>query len=184
MSGRYYHRVVRDRGEEARAWPLETPLGTYTAVSTDKGLMQLTRSPPEKVVKRLRKDGFSVNLTIDKIIIKTREELTEYFNKARRSFSIRLDLRGTDFQLKVWDALLQIPYGEVISYRGVAEMIGRPRAYRAVGNAVGSNPIAIIIPCHRVVKNNNKIGGYSCGVEIKERLLEIEGSLHKLKRVV
>ena len=82
---------------------------------------------------------------------------------------------GTDFQNSVWDAIHQIPYGEVRSYKWIAEQIGRPKAVRAVGNATGSNPITIIIPCHRVVRSNGNLGGYGGGLERKRQLLKLEG---------
>lgn len=82
---------------------------------------------------------------------------------------------GTDFQRLVWDAIYQIPYGEARSYKWIAEQIGRPKAVRAVGSATGSNPITIIIPCHRVIGSNGKLGGYGGGLERKRQLLSLEG---------
>jgi methylated-DNA-[protein]-cysteine S-methyltransferase len=103
------------------------------------------------------------------------KQLTEYFGGKRLVFKLPLDLeQGTPFQRKVWRALLDIPYGRTATYKEIAEAIGQPSASRAVGGANGSNPIPIVIPCHRVVASGNKLGGYSGGLDIKRRLLELE----------
>jgi methylated-DNA-[protein]-cysteine S-methyltransferase len=103
------------------------------------------------------------------------KQLNEYFSGKRKSFDLSLSLDGTEFQKKVWNALMQIPYGETRSYKEVAEMIGSPKAHRAVGAAVKNNPIPIIIPCHRVIRSNGDIGEYSGGFDIKRKLLQLEG---------
>lgn len=102
------------------------------------------------------------------------KELEEYFSGKRKTFSVPLSPRGTPFQQKVWAALRAIPYGRTVCYRDIAEMIGRPAACRAVGNANGKNPIPILIPCHRVIAAGGSLGGYSLGLEMKKRLLELE----------
>ena len=94
-----------------------------------------------------------------------------------RLSDIMLDLRGTDFQKAVWMALLNIPKGRVCSYRDIAVAIGRPKAVRAVGTAVGSNPVSLVVPCHRVVQSNGKLGNYGWGLSIKQALLEQERAL-------
>ena len=104
-------------------------------------------------------------------------ELTEYFNGKRKYFSVPLDIQGTDFQKSVWRQLLNIPYGKTISYMLLAKLIGNSKAVRAVGKANGENPLPILIPCHRVINSNGKLGGYSGGLDLKEKLLEMEGSL-------
>lgn len=88
---------------------------------------------------------------------------------------IELDLRGTQFQRDVWQALLNIPKGQVISYGDVANDIGRPKASRAVGSAVGENPVSLIVPCHRVVQSSGKLGNYGWGIDLKEKILHLEG---------
>ena len=103
-------------------------------------------------------------------------ELEEYFAGNRREFSLPLDLRGTEFQLRCWNALLTIPYGEVRSYGQLARAVGCPRGYRAVGMANHDNPIAIVVPCHRVIASDGTLGGYGGGLELKRRLLELEGA--------
>lgn len=104
-------------------------------------------------------------------------QLDEYFQGLRREFSIRLDPRGTDFQKKVWDCLLTIPYGQTISYHDIATALGKPHANQSVGNANGKNPVAIVIPCHRVLGKNGKLTGYAGGLWRKEWLLKHEGAL-------
>jgi len=104
-------------------------------------------------------------------------ELEEYFAGTRRQFTFPIDLRGTDFQLACWRALLEIPYGETRSYADIARAIGKPHAFRAVGMANNRNPIAIVVPCHRVVASDGTLCGYGGGLDLKRKLLELEGAL-------
>lgn len=104
-------------------------------------------------------------------------ELEEYFAGKRREFSFRLDLRGTDFQIACWRALLTIPYGETRTYADIARIVGKPRAFRAVGMANNRNPIAIVVPCHRVLASDGTLCGYGGGLSAKRKLLELEGAL-------
>jgi O-6-methylguanine DNA methyltransferase len=104
-------------------------------------------------------------------------ELEEYFAGQRREFSFPLDLRGTDFQLACWRALLAIPYGETRSYADIARAVGRPSGFRAVGMANNRNPVAIVVPCHRVIGSDGSLAGYGGGLDIKRKLLELEGAL-------
>jgi O-6-methylguanine DNA methyltransferase len=101
-------------------------------------------------------------------------ELKEYFAGERREFSLPLDLRGTEFQLACWHALLEIPYGETRSYRDIAEAIGHRRACRAVGMSNNRNPVAIVVPCHRVIASSGSLCGYGGGLDIKRKLLDME----------
>lgn len=103
-------------------------------------------------------------------------QLGEYFDGARTEFDLKLNLRGTDFQRRVWKALMTIPYGETRSYGEIARQIGSPTAFRAVGLANGRNPIAIIVPCHRVIGSNGTLTGYGGGLERKQALLDLERS--------
>lgn len=103
------------------------------------------------------------------------KQLKEYLMGKRRSFDLPLDLQGTDFQKAVWKALLAIPYGETRSYKQVAQSVGNPKACRAVGGANNRNPILIVIPCHRVIGADGGSVGYGGGIDIKERLLKLEG---------
>lgn len=104
-----------------------------------------------------------------------RIQILEYFEGRRRTFDLELAPHGTDFQRRVWDALLRIPWGHTWSYRELAEQIDNPGAIRAVGQANGANPIPLVIPCHRVVAADGTIGGYSAGLDRKRMLLALEG---------
>jgi O-6-methylguanine DNA methyltransferase len=104
-------------------------------------------------------------------------QLKEYFAGKRKSFDVPLDLTGTEFQLKVWKELQNIPYGETVSYKEIALRLGNAKLVRAIGITNGTNPIPIIIPCHRVIYSSGQLGGYSAGVDIKIKLLETEGCL-------
>ena len=109
------------------------------------------------------------------IVRQAEQELREYFASRRRTFTVKLDLEGTEFQRKAWQAMRKIPFGETISYGDQARKVGKPKAYRAVGSANGKNPIPIIVPCHRVLASDGSLGGYSLGLSMKRRLLALEG---------
>jgi len=104
------------------------------------------------------------------------EQLEAYFRGERTTFEVALDARGTRFQRRVWDAVREIPYGETISYKELAERVQSPGAFRAVGRAVGANPVPVIVPCHRVIGSNGAPVGFGGGLERKARLLELERS--------
>lgn len=110
------------------------------------------------------------------ILLKTQKQLNEYFAGQRKNFDLPLDFEGTEFQQKVWQALLSIPFGETRSYKDIAEQIGNVKAVRAVGAANGKNPISIIAPCHRVVGANGKLVGFAGGLENKDVLLKLESN--------
>jgi methylated-DNA-[protein]-cysteine S-methyltransferase len=112
----------------------------------------------------------------DEILEKTRTQLDEYLNGSRKEFDIPLLLVGTDFQRRVWKALLQVPYGATASYLQIARAIGKEKAVRAVGNANAANPISIIVPCHRIIGSGGELVGYGGGLSVKRRLLELEQS--------
>jgi methylated-DNA-[protein]-cysteine S-methyltransferase len=109
-------------------------------------------------------------------MIRAAKELRGYFAGNVRNFNVPLDMQGTEFQLSVWNSLVKIPYGETRSYSQIAKSVGRPKAVRAVGAANGSNPVAIIVPCHRVIGSSGKLTGYGGGLPLKKRLLELEGA--------
>lgn len=128
-------------------------------------------------------DGFITNISFKELkaqkeetplIKKTYLELEEFLNKKRKTFDIPILPKGTNFQKRVWEELLKIPYGQTVTYKDIAQRIGNEKACRAVGMANNKNPIVIIIPCHRVLGTNNNLTGYSGGVEIKQKLLELE----------
>ncbi|MDR1207522.1 MAG: methylated-DNA--[protein]-cysteine S-methyltransferase [Rickettsiales bacterium] len=107
----------------------------------------------------------------------TARQISEYLAGRRREFDLALTPAGTPFQMDVWRALLKIPFGKTCSYKDIAVAVGRPKAVRAVGNAVGKNPIPIIIPCHRVIASDDGIGGFSLGLPLKRKLLKLENCL-------
>lgn len=117
-------------------------------------------------------DGEVTNET--PLIRKTLEQINEYLNGERCQFDLPLQIEGSEFQVRVWNALLTIPYGETRSYKDIAEQIGSPKSCRAVGGANNRNPISIIIPCHRVVGSGGLLTGYAGGLDVKQRLLELE----------
>jgi methylated-DNA-[protein]-cysteine S-methyltransferase len=110
----------------------------------------------------------------DPVLTETARQLDDYFHGKRKSFQLPIALKGTPFQIKVWQALQTIPYGTTMSYQALSELIGSPKAMRAVGMANHCNPIAIVIPCHRVIGKNGSLTGYAGGLEIKKKLLELE----------
>jgi methylated-DNA-[protein]-cysteine S-methyltransferase len=110
----------------------------------------------------------------DDAFAETRRQLEEYFAGERTSFDLPLDMHGHEFERRVWAALRQIPYGETVSYGEIAERIGAPGAARAVGLANGRNPVAIIVPCHRVIGANGKLTGFGGGLPMKRALLDLE----------
>ena len=111
----------------------------------------------------------------NELVDECKKQLEEYFNGKRKSFDLNIKfVKGTEFQLKVWNALKEIPYGEKVTYKYIAEKINNPKAIRAVGGANNKNPISIIIPCHRVIGVNGKMVGYAEGIDKKEFLLKLE----------
>jgi methylated-DNA-[protein]-cysteine S-methyltransferase len=150
---------------------VESPVGQLKLVASDAGLAAILWQDDDP--KRVRL-GPLVEDEDHPILRETARQLAAYFNGALTRFTVPLDFRGTDFQRKVWAALLTIPFGETRSYSAIARAIGRPAASRAVGAANGRNPISIIAPCHRVIGANGAMTGFAGGLAVKERLLEIE----------
>ena len=111
------------------------------------------------------------------LLVQTRQEIDEYFQGKRKRFTVPLLMAGSEFQKSVWNALLQIPYGETASYLELSKSIKNEKAVRAVANANGANAISIIIPCHRIIGTNGKLTGYAGGLELKKKLLTIENNL-------
>jgi len=130
-----------------------------------------------RVAKRL---GAQVEWGSSPVIQLAAEELSEYFQRQRRTFTVPLQLCGTEFQQAAWTAMLRVPYGKTASYAEEARMAGRPRALRAIGQANGCNPLAIFVPCHRIVASDGTIGGYSGGLSRKRFLLRLESGVDEL----
>ena len=136
-------------------------------------------SADEKSILTVSLTNEAVNfLNKNTIIDETIKQLNEYFTGYRKEFDLPIYPKGTEFQKNVWNALLKIPYRETRSYKQIAELIGNPNSSRAVGRACNKNPIAIIIPCHRVIGQNNKQTGYAYGINIKMKLILIENINH------
>jgi methylated-DNA-[protein]-cysteine S-methyltransferase len=133
----------------------------------ERGISLLTLERPPAGPEWIRDDH-------DPVVAEAIGQLREYFEGGRMRFDLPLDLRGTRFQRRVWEALLGIPYGETRSYAALAAEIGAPQAARAVGGANGANPVAIIVPCHRVIAAGGGLGGYGFGFERKRFLLDLE----------
>ena len=155
---------------------LESPIGTIWVAATDEGLFQVEIGRTEvkfleSIGKRIRAEIMEDPGRFDEI----REMFKDYFDGRVVVFDLPFDLRGTDFQRNVWRAIYRIPHGKLSSYSRLAAEVGRPRAARAVGNAVGSNPLWIVIPCHRAVRSDGSLGGYLGGLPMKRALLEMEG---------
>ena len=166
-------------GEAVIASTWTSPLGTVVAAAVDEGVVLLEFGD----IARLERQAPTLRRWFQGPVLAGRHrhidqlfgELEEYFAGSRREFQVPLVVRGSPFELAVWNALRDIPYGETCSYADIARTIGNPRAVRAVGSANGRNRLPIIIPCHRVVNTGGKLGGYGGGLWRKVRLLEIEG---------
>lgn len=163
---------------------VDSPLGELQLLATAQGLAALRfcgRGPtrPHGADCPAPLPAAAAPAAVRHHLFQAREELAAYFAGRLETFSLSLDARGTPFQLRVWQALQDIPYGEVWSYARLAASIGQPGACRAVGNANGKNPLPVIIPCHRVIRAGGELGGYSAGLDIKRFLLELEGCQHK-----
>ena len=148
---------------------IASPLGPLLLAGDDSGLRHvifISEHQPPRPDPTWRKDTASLTETI--------RQLQAYFAGELETFNLPLATEGTPFQMEVWQALRDIPYGHTISYGELARRIGNPKASRAVGLANGSNPIPIVIPCHRVIGSNGKLTGYGGGLPIKEKLLALE----------
>lgn len=156
----------------------KTRLGWVGILASEKGLLASTFSRSTESEVRLELGGVKQAELSLQLLPELVERLKAYFSGKKVEFPDKVDLSGaTPFQKRVWQAARFIPYGETRSYLWIAEKIGKPGAARAVGQALGKNPLLIIVPCHRVVASDGGLGGFSGGLEMKRRLLEIEGSL-------
>lgn len=149
----------------------ESPIGTLKIEANEKNLtsIQLLYKP-----ETLEEDP-------NHITIQCKKQLREYFNKERKKFNLNYELNGTEFQCKVWKELTKIEYGTIVTYKEIARKIHHEKAVRAVANAIGKNPLLIVLPCHRIIGSNGKLTGFSAiteqkdGLTIKRELLELEG---------
>jgi methylated-DNA-[protein]-cysteine S-methyltransferase len=150
---------------------MDSPVGRLRLVATDEGLAAILweNERPHRV--RLNIDAEDNGHSV---LIEAERQLAEYFGGHRTAFALKLQFVGTDFQRKVWNALLTIPFGETRSYGHIATQIGNPSAVRAVGAANGRNPISIVAPCHRVIGSTGKLTGFAGGLDAKAYLLALE----------
>jgi O-6-methylguanine DNA methyltransferase len=173
--------------ETIHSTTVTSPLGPLFLAASDLGLVALefdTRLPGQQTIRpnprdlrRERQRGNAVCFEESKRAMRGYvRELEEYFAGERRDFSFALDLRGTDFQLSCWRALLAVPYGETRTYGDIARAVGKPHGFRAVGMANNRNPVAIVVPCHRVIASDGTLCGYGGGLDAKRKLLELEGA--------
>jgi methylated-DNA-[protein]-cysteine S-methyltransferase len=151
----------------------DSPVGRLKLVASDEGLAAILweNDRPRRVQLNIGAEDNE-----HPVLIETERQLEEYFAGRRTAFAVKLDLAGTPFQRKVWNALLTIPFGETRSYGQIAKQIGNPAAVRAVGAANGRNPVSIIAPCHRVIGATGKLTGFAGGLDTKARLLALEGA--------
>ncbi len=155
-----------------------TDLGWVGILGSAKGLLRTTLPHPStQEIRQLLGDSINQASWSPRLFADLIQRLKLYFSAHRVNFPDKLDLSGaTAFQRKVWETTRLIPYGETKSYAWVAEQIKHPKALRAVGQALGRNPLPIIVPCHRVVASSGGLGGFTGGIEVKKRLLHLEGS--------
>lgn len=154
--------------KETASRVISTQIGKLTLVASQVGLQQVIFGA--KKIRHTKINRQIANKNLDT----AEKQLREYFSGKRKSFSLKLDIEGTKFQESVWLALNEIPYGETISYAEQAKLVRRPKAFRAVGSANGKNPVAIVLPCHRVIASDSSLGGYGGGLAIKRKLLALE----------
>lgn len=150
---------------------LKSPVGELKLIASDKGLAAILWENDDP--KRVRISAAEEDKS-HPVLVEAERQLGEYFSGNLKKFSLPLDFTGTDFQKKVWNALLAIPFGETRSYSQIAMQIGHPKAVRAVGAANGKNPLSVIAPCHRVIGADGKLTGFAGGLEAKALLLGIE----------
>ena len=150
---------------------MKTPVGVLKLVASDRGLAAILWENDDP--KRVRLNPLKANPN-HSILLEAESQLREYFAGTLQHFSVKLDFAGTEFQKKVWRALLTIPFGETRSYAQIARQIGSPKAVRAVGAANGKNPLSIIAPCHRVLGSDGTLTGFAGGLETKASLLSME----------
>jgi methylated-DNA-[protein]-cysteine S-methyltransferase len=151
------------------------PFGDVTVVASDLGVRYVMFADDAHP-----KPLSNIDVRLDPqhpVVTSTLDQLREYFNGARTAFDVPLDLRGTEFQVATWKSLAEIPFGKTISYGEQAALIGRPKAVRAVGGANGRNPVAIVLPCHRVIGANGSLTGFGGGIAVKQWLLQHEQSV-------
>jgi AraC family transcriptional regulator of adaptative response/methylated-DNA-[protein]-cysteine methyltransferase len=156
----------------------ESKLGFILVAETDKGICSVSMADtPEQLFRQLSSEFNKATLLQSEQVRGRMKAILEYLEG--KKLNLPVDVHGTEFQKRVWAAISRIPYGETRSYNKVAEEIGMPKAYRAVANACGANPVPLIVPCHRVIRKDGGLGGYGMGIERKKYLLAMEKSVSK-----
>ena len=150
---------------------ITSPQGMVEVCANEKGITAITFVDKSDVQKESGE-----HIRGNAITQEGCDQLTAYFNKRLSSFDLPLNAMGTDFQKRVWQALLEVPYGQTASYADIATAIENPKSVRAVGMANGRNPVAIVVPCHRIIGSNKTLTGYAGGLERKQYLLNLEGA--------
>ena len=171
-------RCQPEHGSTVMLRTLETPVGRMLAGATAEAIVLCDFADRPMIGAQLaavRRRIGPTRETPSPLLERLAAQLTEYFAGTRREFDLPLDIPGSEFQERVWAELRRIPYGETISYRQLAERVEAGAAYRAVGRANGSNRVAVVVPCHRVIAAGGGLGGYGGGLPAKRRLLELEG---------
>ena len=153
-------------------YSFESPIGKLTVYFTDKGIIALSLGEEDnhKHIER----HYGTPTEVDKKDYNYHEEIIKYLNGELKRFTMPIYFKGTHFQESVWKELLNIHYGETRTYKELAEKVGSPKGFRAVGGALNKNPIGIIVPCHRVIGSNGKLVGFAGGLDLKSRLLNLE----------
>ena len=149
----------------------ESKIAPIILVGDEDGLMRLHFDIADAKMKLNIENDWEYN---DEFFDDVKNEIDEYFLGNRKDFTIKLNPKGTEYQKRVWEQLRKIPYGQVCTYKELAQKMGSPNASRAVGNANGKNPIPLIVPCHRVIGANNKLTGFAYGLDLKRKLIELE----------
>lgn len=172
-------RCQPENGTAVTVRTIQTPIGPMLAGATDDAVVLCDFADRPMIDAQVASVRRRIGPTVEgdaPLLDRLADQLDEYFAGTRRAFDLPLDLPGSSFQGRVWDELRRIPYGGTISYRELAERVGAGAAYRAVGRANGSNRVAIIVPCHRVIAANGGLGGYGGGLAAKRRLLDLEAA--------
>ncbi|MGC9328179.1 MAG: methylated-DNA--[protein]-cysteine S-methyltransferase [Candidatus Hinthialibacter sp.] len=166
-------------GKAGYVWNLKSPLGPIGVGYQENAVVCLQIGPfaQEKTAETMQSLGYDIQNKSHPTGAILERELLEYFEGQRTMFSIQPRFYGTPFQIQVWKTLCRVPYGKTLSYGELAARSGRPKAARAVGMIMGRNRIPIIAPCHRIVAAGGSLGGFGYGLEVKRKLLQLEGSL-------
>jgi len=172
-------------GDESIAWAaMRTRIGTIRAAATSRGVCKIAlgKETAEDFLGWLERHIGPAPRKPERsgIVALALDQIAEYLNGQRRDFDLPLDLRGTEFQRRMWAAVAGIPYGETRTYAEIALAIGKPKAVRAVGAANGANPLPLVVPCHRVIGSDGSLTGYGGGLDVKRKLLEMESN-HRIK---